>query len=461
MTREQAMATEPVKTLSLKLGVPIMLSMALQAFYNIVDSAFVTNIEGIGEQAATALTLAYPIQMLMSACIVGTGIGASVLLARCLGEGDQERANRTAGNTIFFGILFCILFFLFGTTCTQVYINSQTDTALVQVMGAEYLSICCVFSFGYVTFGIYEKLLQATGRSLYSTIGQVVGALTNILLDPILIYGWFGFSAHGVKGAAYATVIGQLASGVICFYFYYKHCPEVNKNIHYLRPSKPIVKGIFAVGLPAIFAQGLTSLTIYGLNLVLGTISESMVTAYGLYYKVQYFVLMATYGLKDGTTPIISYALGAGNTKRVREGVFCCVLYSSILLLLGFIALQILAVPLANLFGLAGDTRTHYIAVSRIATISFFFTGANIALQSGFQALGRGLYSVIVSIGRQFLFIVPVAYGFSLIALSMPEKSWLIWLTFSIGELMTLAITITLMKRTFRELDAHPSQVIS
>ncbi len=452
MNRDQAIATAPIKSLSLKLGIPIMLSMALQAFYNIVDSVFVANIPEIGEQATTALTLAYPVQMLMVSFIVGTGVGANVLLSRCLGEGNQKRANQTAGNTILLGILLSLLFLIFGFTCTEVYISSQTSTALVQTMGIEYLSICCIFSFGSILFGVYEKLIQATGRSIYSTIGQITGAIVNIVLDPILIYGWLGFEAYGVRGAAYATVIGQLVSGLVCFYFYYKRCPEVDKNPIYLRPSQSVIKGIYAVGLPAIIAQGLTSIMTYALNIVLGSVNETLVTAYGLYYKVQYFVLMMAYGLKDGTTPIISFALGMKNKKRVQEGIKYSLLYTTILMLLGLIALEVLATPFADLFGLAGETREHYIAVSRIASVGFLFAGANIALQSGFQALNNGLYSVVVSLGRQFLFIVPVAYGFSLLAIADASQSWLIWTTFIIGEIITLAIASWMMRDTMKKL---------
>lgn len=367
---------------------------------------------------------------------------------------NKERANQTAGNTIVLGIILSVIFLVFGLTCAEAYISSQTSTSIVLTMGIEYLSICCIFSFGSIFFGIYEKLIQATGRSIYSTIGQITGALVNIILDPILIYGWFGFSAMGVTGAAYATVIGQIASGLLCLFFYYKYCPEIKKNISYIRPSRSIIKEIYAVGLPAIIAQGLTSVMTYALNIVLGSVNETLVTAYGLYYKVQYFVLMMSYGLKDGTTPIISYALGMGNKKRVKVGVKYGIFYTTILMIFGFIILEILTIPLANLFELVNEAREHYISVSRIATIGLIFAGANIAIQSAFQAVGNGVYSVTVSFGRQFIFIVPIAYGFTLIANANPNHSWLIWTTFIIGEVITLLIAIILLKKTIENIEA-------
>lgn len=453
MNQTNPIATAPVKQLSITMGLPIMVSMALQAIYNIVDSIFVANIELVGEQATTALTLAYPIQMLMVSFTVGTGVGASVLLARCLGEGDREKASRVAGTTILLGLILTAIFVLFGLNCTRWYIGSQTDTALVLTMGIDYLSICCICSFGYVFFGMYEKLIQATGRTIYATIGQITGALVNMILDPILIYGWLGFEAYGVKGAAYATVIGQIASCLVCLYFYYARCHEIDKSGRYLRLSASMVKGIYGVGLPAIIAQGLTSVMTYALNLILGSVTETLITAYGLYYKVQYFILMMAYGLKDGTTPIISYALGMRHKQRIREGIKYSLLYTSVIMVVGLVLLELLATPFANLFGLTGEVREHYLAATAIASIGFLFAGVNIALQSAFQALGNGLYSVIVSLGRQFVFILPIAYGFSRLASADASQTWLIWTTFIIGEVLTMVIAIPLMKKTLSGID--------
>lgn len=454
MKKDSNLATAPIKSLTLTLGIPIMISMALQAVYNIVDSAFVANIPETGEQAATALALAYPIQMLMLSFAIGTGVGSGVLLARCFGEGNFEKANKTTGNTIILGFIMTIAFMLFGFLCTKPYISSQTQNPLVLEMGVDYLSICCIACFGLVFFGIYEKLIQSTGRTIYSTIGQITGAIVNIVLDPILIYGWCGFDAYGVKGAAYATVIGQIAAFLVCLFFFLTRCKEVDSSAKYLKFSVPIIKEIYIIGLPAILAQALTSGMTYALNLILGSVNETLVTAYGLYYKVQCFVLMMVYGLKDGCIPIISFSYGMKNKERIKQGVKYSLLYTMIIMILGLILLEILANPFAKMFGLSGDVNTHFVNAMRIASISFIFAGVNITLQGIFQALGSGIDSVIISLGRQLLFILPIAFIFAKIAIVSPEKTWLIWLTFIIGEVLTFIVAYYLMRRNMKIINA-------
>lgn len=284
----------------------MIISMVLQAFYNIVDSAFVSNMTENGEAALNALTLAFPMQMLMVAIGIGTGVGTNALTAKSLGQGDKAKASRAAGNSQFLAAVIYFAFLLFGIFGVRFYISTQTSNQLIFDMAGDYLTICCVVSPGIVFFSVYEKLLQATGHSMYSTIAQIAGAVTNIVLDPIMIYGLIGCPEMGVRGAAYATVIGQCVSGILGLIFHLKINKDISNKIQYFKPSGAIIKEIYAIGLPAIIAQALMSVMTYGLNIILGTISEVMVTAYGLYYKIQQFILFAAFGLRDAITPIVA-----------------------------------------------------------------------------------------------------------------------------------------------------------
>lgn len=441
------MAVVPVNRLMLSLGIPMILSMMLQAVYNIVDSAFVSNMGENGEAALNALTLAFPVQMLMVAIGIGTGVGTNALLAKNLGMGDKERVNKVAGNSIFLGAVIYIVFLLFGIFGVKAYISSQTSNPLIKDMAIDYLSICCILSMGIVFFSIFEKLLQATGNSLYSTIAQVAGAVVNVILDPILIYGWLGLPELGVKGAAYATVIGQIVSAALGLIFHLKINREVKNGLRYMKPSGMIIKGIYAIGLPAIIAQALMSVMTYALNIIFGKIDENVVTAYGLYYKIQQFILFAAFGLRDAITPIVSFNHGMGSRQRVKAGIKYGMMFTLIIMAIGLIALEIFATPLSKVFGLSGQTEELCVQAMRIVSLSFLFAGANVAFQGIFQALDSGLESLVISILRQFLFVVPVAYGFSLIAIKDMDMMWLVWLTFFIAEGLSCLVACIFMKR--------------
>lgn len=311
----------PVGKLMLSMGIPMIISMVLQAVYNIVDSAFVSNMSEGGENALNALTLAFPLQILMVSVGIGTGVGANVLVARSLGMKDSERANKAAGNAAFLALVIYVIFLVFGLVGAEAYINSQTSNPEIAQMGTDYLRICCIFSFGMSFFAVYEKLLQSTGHSACSTIAQISGAVTNIVLDPILIYGLFGFPELKVKGAAYATVIGQIVSFVVAIIFHLKVNTSIKNNLRYFNPDGNTIKSIYSIGLPAIISQALISVMTYGLNLIFGSVSETMVTAYGLYYKIQQFLLFAAFGMRDAIMPITAYAYGMNSRKRIRESV--------------------------------------------------------------------------------------------------------------------------------------------
>lgn len=444
------MGTTPVNKLMLTMGIPMILSMILQAFYNIVDSAFVSNIPNGGEEALNALTLAFPVQMLMVAVSIGTGVGTNALVSKSLGQGDAEKANRAAGNAVFLAIVIYLVFAVFGIFGTSIYIKTQTENAVIAEMAVDYLQICCIVSFGIVFFSIYEKLLQATGKSVYSTIAQVAGAITNIILDPIMIYGWFGCPHLDVKGAAYATVIGQIVSFAVAAFFHFKFNKELSNKLCYLKPSGRIIKEIYTIGLPAIIAQALMSFMTYALNIIFGMLSENVVTAYGLFYKIQQFILFAAFGLRDAITPIISFNHGMQNKKRIKDGIKYGMIYTLTIMAVGFIGLEIFANPLSAVFGLSGETQNLCISAIRIISVSFVFAGANVAFQGIFQALDGGIESLIISVLRQFLFVIPVAFGFVSLVQSGAADTSLVWATFIISEGVSAAIACLLMKRMYK-----------
>lgn len=440
------MANMPVNKLLLNMGIPIILSMMLQAAYNIVDSIFVANMKG-GEAALNALTLAFPVQMFMVAIGIGTGVGMNALLSKCLGQQDTKRASKVAGNAYFLAFVIYLCFLIFGIFGVKGFVTSQSSNVEIIDMAIRYLRICCVFSMGIICFSIMEKLLQSTGRTTYSTIAQVTGAITNMILDPILIYGLCGLPCMGVDGAAWATVLGQMVSALLGIYFHFTKDVEIENNISNMKPSWDIIKGIYSIGLPAIIAQALMSIMTYGLNIILGGIDENVVTAYGLYYKIQQFILFAAFGLRDAITPVIAYSYGMGNKKRVQDGIKYGMRYTLTIMAIGLVILEILAVPFTSIFGLSGHTQQICILAMRIISLSFLCAGANVAYQGIFQALDGGIESLIISVGRQFIFVLPVAWFFSIFAKANISNLWLVWCTFIIAEGITTLIATILMRR--------------
>lgn len=455
--KSNKMGTAPVGKLMIVLGLPIVLSMMLQAAYNIVDSAFLSNMKENGEQALTALGLAFPVQLLMVAVAVGTGVGANALLAKSLGQDNKEKASRVAGNAIFLGVIIFIVFLIFGFAGVPLYVNSQsaggTISENVLLMAVDYLQICCCISFGIIFFSIFEKILQATGRSLYSTIAQITGAAVNIIFDPILIYGWLGFPELGVKGAAYATVAGQIVSAVLVLFFHLKLDKELDKSLKYMKPSGAVIKEIYAVGLPAIISQALLTIMTYGLNVILGQIKEvgeNAVTVYGLYCKIQQLVIFAAVGVRDAITPIVSFNHGMRSKKRVKEGIQYGLAYTTVLMILGLIVIEVFAKPLTGFFSLSDTTFELCVDCMRIVSAAFVFAGLNVALQGVFQALECGFESLVISIGRQVLFILPIAWIFVQF-INGAENVSLVWWTFLLGEGITLFCGIFMYARVSKK----------
>lgn len=434
MEENNRMKEMPVKKLMLQMGVPMILSMALQAVYNIVDSAFVGNMSVGSEAALNALTLVFPVQMLMVAVGVGTGVGTNALLAMTLGQGNQKKAAKIAGNSLFLGVVIYVVCLLFGICGVKTYISSQTVEPEVIAMGNDYLRICCILSMGIIFFSILEKLLQATGRSLYSTIGQITGAVINIILDPIMIHGLGPVPEMGVRGAAYATVIGQMASTVLLLVFHLKLNREFAHGMKYLKPEGRIIKEIYAIGLPAIIAQALMSLMVYVMNLIL-KFSPSAQTAYGLFYKVQQFVLFLAFGLRDAITPIVAFAYGMGEKKRIRDGIRYGLIYTAALMIFGTLITEGFPGAFATLFN-AGQSREAFIGAMRVISVSFIFAGINVAYQGIYQALESGIESLVISLLRQLLLILPLAGIFSVFVRNGQAGVTLLWWAFPITEVL-------------------------
>lgn len=441
MEENNKMKNEPVNKLMLQMGVPMILSMALQAVYNIVDSAFVGKMKEGSEAALNALTLVFPIQMLMVALAIGTGVGVNALLARTLGQRNREKASKVAGNGLFLATVIYIICVLFGLFGIKAYISSQTSDALVLSMSVDYLRICCLLSFGVVFFSIFEKLLQATGCSLYSTIGQVTGAIINMILDPILIYGF----NLGVQGAAYATVIGQILSALLLAVFHMRLNKEFDHGLTYTKPNKRIIKEIYSIGLPAIIAQALMSFMVYAMNLIL-KFDASAQTAYGLFYKVQQFVLFMAFGLRDAITPIIAFSYGMQNKKRVKDGIKYGLIYTIVLMVAGTLITELFPNFFATLFN-AGQSRIYFISAVRIISISFVFAGINIAFQGVYQALNGGMESLVVSLLRQAILILPLAWGFSKLVIQYDMDVSLIWYAFVITKVLSCVVGWVFLRR--------------
>ena len=448
MEENNRMKEIPVKKLMLQMGVPMILSMALQAVYNIVDSAFVGNMSVGSEAALNALTLVFPVQMLMVAVGVGTGVGTNALLAMTLGQGNQKKAAKIAGNSLFLGVVIYVVCLLFGICGVKTYISSQTVEPEVIAMGNDYLRICCILSMGIIFFSILEKLLQATGRSLYSTIGQITGAVINIILDPIMIYGLGPVPEMGVRGAAYATVIGQMASAVLLLVFHLKLNREFAHGMKYLKPEGRIIKEIYAIGLPAIIAQALMSLMVYVMNLIL-KFSPSAQTAYGLFYKVQQFVLFLAFGLRDAITPIVAFAYGMGEKKRIRDGIRYGLIYTAALMIFGTLITEGFPGAFATLFN-AGQSREAFIGAMRVISVSFIFAGINVAYQGIYQALESGIESLVISLLRQLLLILPLAGIFSAFVRNGQAGVTLIWWAFPITEVLACLVGYIFLKKIRR-----------
>jgi len=432
--KENKMGTMPVPKLLITMSLPMMVSMLVQAAYNIVDSMFVAQ---LNEDALTAVSLAFPIQNLMIAVAAGTGVGINALLSRNLGERRPDEANKAAKNGIFLSIISCLVFSLAGGLGSHAFFALQTDNPLIVKYGTEYLTVVTVVSCGIFMQITFERLLQSTGRTIYNMYTQGLGAVINIILDPILIFGLGPFPRLEVLGAALATVIGQVIAVLLSLYFNIKNNKEININMRKFRPDKSIIITIYKVGLPSIFMQAIGSVMVFGMNKILLLFSTTAAAVYGVYFKLQSFVFMPVFGLTNGMIPIIAYNYGARNKKRILQTLKLSVIYAVGIMLLGLIIFQVFTPQLLAIFDASDHMLEIGVPALRIISLSFTFAGFCIIISSMFQALGNGLYSLIMSAARQLAVILPVAY-----VLARVFGLNQVWWAVPIAEILSLILCV-------------------
>ena len=434
---ENKMGVMSINKLLITMSLPVMISMLVQALYNVVDSVFVAR---VSEEALTAVSLAFPIQMLMIAVGTGTGVGMNAVLSKALGEKNSTKANQTALNGIFLAMISYVVFAIVGLLIARSFFASQTDNQIIVNYGNDYLLICCIFSFGLFSQMIFERLLQATGKTMYTMVTQAVGAIINIILDPILIFGLFGFPKMEVAGAAAATVIGQIVAGVLAIILNCKRNHEISISFKGFKPSIALIKKIYEVGLPSIVMQAIGSIMIYGMDLILATFSSTAVAVFGVYFRLQSFVFMPVFGLNIGMVSIVAYNYGAKNKKRVIQTIKLSVVYAVSIMLLGFLVFQLFPETLLSFFSASDQMIQIGIPALRKISFAFLFAGYCIIITSSFQALGNGLYSLIVSILRQLVILLPTAY---LLARFFTLDQ--VWWAIPIAEIMSVTATTILL----------------
>ena len=434
MERENIMGIMEISPLLVKLSVPMMISMLVQALYNVVDSVFVS---WVSEEALTAVSLAFSLQNMMIAVGVGTGVGVNALLSKSLGEKNQKRANATAENGIFLSVCSFLVFLVIGLTCIKPYFYAQTSDDAIALQGIRYLSVCCIFSLGLFTQTMGEKLLAATGRTQLSMISQLVGAVVNIILDPIFIFGYCGEALSGTTGAAVATVIGQFCGAGMTLYFNTRKNPDIQLDFKGFRPSAKAIGRIYTVGLPSIAMQCVGSLMTFGMNLILMAFSSTAVAVFGVYFKLQSFVFMPIFGLNNGMVPIISYNYGARRPERVKKTIRLAVCYAEGIMVLGFCIFEFFPGQVLGLFSASQAMLTIGIPAMRIICLHFLLAGTSIVLSSVFQALGNGLFSLIVSVCRQLFVLLPAAW-----LLAQTGNVNNVWWAFLIAEIVSVLMSL-------------------
>ena len=437
--KENKMGTMPINKLLISMALPMMISMLVQAMYNIVDSMYVSR---ISEDALTAVSLAFPIQQLMIALGAGMGVGVNAVLSKALGEKDFEKANKAAENGIFLSVISFVVFFFVGLFAVDPFYMSQTTDPEILQAGHDYLTVICCASIGMYMQFIFERLMQSTGRTVYSMITQTLGAVINIVLDPILIFGMFGMPEMGVKGAAVATVIGQIIGAVVGYILNVTKNHDIHISFKGFRPDLSIIKVIYVVGVPSIIMQAVGSVMNYAMNQILIGFTSTATAVFGAYYKLQSFIFMPVFGLTNGMIPIIAFNYGAGNRSRVIQTIKSSVILAVCIMLTGLTVMQIFPAKLLAIFNASEHMLGIGVVALRLISLSFVFAGYCIIMGSVFQALGNGVYSMIVSIVRQLVVLLPVAYLFSLTG-----NLDMVWMAFPIAELFSLTLsTVFLIK---------------
>lgn len=445
---QNKMAIEPINKLILKMGLPMIVSMVLQALYNVIDSIFVANMGSTGAIANQALTYAFPIQIMIIAIGVGTGVGLNALLSKSLGENDKNKVNKIAGNGIFLSICIYIFFLIFGLFFSKWFISLFTNDKEIIKMGTTYLKICTCLSLGSIGYTVYERFLQATGKTMLSTISQISGAVTNIVLDYIFIYPL----DMGVAGAAWATIIGQFVSLFIAMYFHYKKNKEIDGSLKYINPDGSIIKGIYSIGVSAALMQALLAVMMAGMNAILDLAQADqtvLIGSFGIYYKIQQIALFSAFGLSNTIISILSFNYGMQDRERIDDCIKYGIMDTMVVTLIISILFEVFAYPLANLFGLVGGKTKEIIKVCtialRISSIGFIFMGISVAIQGILQSIRYALRPLIISLLRLVIFVFPVAFLFT----KSSEVVKIVWWTFPIAEILTSIIALFILKDSY------------
>ncbi len=439
--KENRMGTMPVGKLLVTMSLPIMISMLIQALYNIVDSIFVAQ---IGENAITAVSLAFPVQNLIIAVGIGTGIGINSLLSRRLGERRFDDANAAAENGILLSLCNWLVFAIFGGLFSEAFFRAVTENPEIISMGTDYLTVCTVFSFGCFMQFACERILQATGITIYNMITQATGAIINIILDPIMIFGLLGFPRLGVKGAAIATVIGQIVAMLMGLWFNAKKNKEVHMDFRHFRPNGRIIGEIYKVGVPSIVMQSIGTVMTIGMNKILIAFSETAVAVFGVYFKLQSFVFMPIFGLTNGLVPIVAYNYGARKRTRITASIRLALVYALSIMALGLLIFQLFPVPLLRLFKASDALLSIGVPALRIISISFLGAGVGIVLSSVFQAMGNGVLSLTMSVARQLAVLLPVAW---LMARFVGLDA--VWAAFPVSEYVSVTIALFMYRYVY------------
>lgn len=441
--RENKMGTMPENKLLLSMAVPMMISMLVQALYNIVDSIFVSR---ICEDALTAVSMAFPWQNIVISIAVGFGVGINALLSRALGQKNAERVNQVAVNGLLLAGLSYLLVLVAGLIGIRAYMRTQTDIETIVNYGITYLNICILCSFGVFVEITFERFLQATGRTVYSMITQLTGAITNIILDPILIFGLLGFPKLGIAGAAWATVIGQCVGAVVAVTLNHFKNPEVHLRLRHIRPNGRLMGEITAISIPSIIMSCISSLTCFVMNMILIAYSSTAVAVFGVYFKLQSFVFMPVFGLNNGMVPIIAYNYGAQKPERIHKTIRLGMVYAVAIMLVGLLVFQLIPKELLLMFD-ASDAMLEIGAPAlRIMSLAFVFAGIGIVSGSSCQAFGYSVYSMLISIARQIVVLIPAAY---LLSLTGVLRS--IWFAFPIAEIFSLILSLFFLRTTLKK----------
>ncbi len=444
----------PIFKLVVNMSLPMIISMLVQALYNVVDSMFVSR---VSENALTAVSLAFPAQNLMIGVATGTAVGVNALLSKSLGEKNYKRANQIAENGIFLSFIGFLIFLIFGLFGTEVFFRTQTDIEDIISSGVDYLRVCSCFSFGIFGQIIFERLMQSTGRTFYTMITQGVGAIINIVLDPIFIFGYFGLPAMGAKGAAIATVIGQIIAFIIAAILNKKKNTDIDLKLKEFRPNLKIIGRIYSIGIPSIIMVAVGSIMTFSINKIVIAFTETAAAVFGVYFKLQSFVFMPLFGMNNGVIPIISFNYGARNKQRVMKTIGVAILFALFFMSIGLASMQILPKELLSIFNASDQMIKIGVPALKTISISYIFAGFSVVLISVFQAFGKGLFSMCISIARQLVVLVPCAY-----LLSKTGELDNVWWAFPIAEVMSVLVAgiffIYLYKKVITRLDTEQKQ---